>query len=82
MCLSMSGACNSVVVVCCCVTYLFLVHYIVHKLVSFLDFLFELISFVILRLFIADYAVWAFLIVEGCTVTYGCKGVHCRSGKG
>ena len=37
-----------------------------------LVFSFELFYIVILRPFIADYAVWALLIVEGRTVTYCC----------
>ena len=37
-----------------------------------LVFLFELFYIVISGPFIADYAVWALLIVEGRTVTYSC----------
>ena len=53
----------SVVVVCLCVTYLFFDHFFyINKAVSFS---FELFYIVLSGPFIADYTVWALLIVEG-----------------
>ena len=61
----LGGACNSVVFVCCFVKYLFfLICLYINKDVTF--------TFVISGPFIADYVVWALLIVEGRTVTYSC----------
>ena len=64
-------ASNSVVVVCLCVTYLFFVHFFV-SIIRPLVFSFELFYIVISGPFIADFAVWALLIVEGRTLTYSC----------
>ena len=66
------------VVVCLCVTYLFFVHFFTQ--IRSLVFSFELFYIVLLGPFIADYAVWALLIVEGRTVTYNCLKYLCHFG--
>ena len=53
-----SGACNSVVVVFCCISNLF--------------FRLNCFTFVISGPFIADYVIWVLLIDEGRTLTYSC----------
>ena len=67
-----SGACYSVVVVCLykCVTHLFFVHFFIQ--IRPLVFSFELFYIVISGPLIAEFAVWALLIVEGRTATYSC----------
>ena len=58
-----SGAFNSVVVVCLCVTYLFFVHFL------YINSYLNCFTFVILGHFIVVYLVRVLLIVEGHTVT-------------
>ena len=68
------GACNSVVVVCCCVThvtYLFFVHFFVHELDRYFSRL-NCFTFFVSGPFIADFKVWALFTAEGRTVTYNC----------
>ena len=64
---SKSVACNSEVVVCLCVTYFFLCHFL------YLNYAVSFLIWIVLHChfgaFITDYAVWALLIVEGRIVT-------------
>ena len=73
-----SGAYNSVVIICCCVTCLFFVHYCVHKL----GIEFPRLNCFIFVILGAYYAVLALLIAEVRTVNHSCKFlchlVYCR----
>ena len=64
-----AGTCNSVVVVCPCLSHLFFVHYFVHTLVCYF-FRLNYFTFIISFFFIADYVVWFLLMVEGRTVMF------------